>query len=556
MKKTTQIHLAGSLFYIEEHAYAILEGYLDSIKKHFEHNPDSEEILSDIESRIAEKLRESDVKVVTTKHVEDIIASIGTVEELSGEENMSDTPHSSGSTSHKRLYRNTDDAIIAGVASGLGYYFGIDPFVIRLLFIIVTLAGGSGILIYIVLWFAIPEAVTASQKLEMRGEKVTLSNVKDMIKEKVEEVKNRADKTAVRKHSNAFRAFLEGIVTFLKKGIFPIIRMMIGFIITICSFIAGVGITIVAGIVIFNVPTAIIDPVVAALAHGPLFYAALLGFYFALIVPTFIMFIIGLGLIRGKRVFGRNVVLIFAAIWFVALVLVGVIGSRLALRAREIISTDPAFATQTQVVALAPFSKISVQNSKNITYVAGKTYSVAIEGTGYTIGNLKTDVNNDTLTISSKDEFRICIFCHSQPVAITVTAPQISDVTLQNASSFTGPLSGDHVNLSLGNDSRAEATLSAKSASISEGNASRATLSGTASSFDLKLSNDSSLVAHSLAADTVTATLENASRASVSASSSLSVKARNGSTLLYSGAPTITQDLQNGSHLKKDTTLY
>ncbi len=555
MKKTTQIHIAGTLFYIEENAYAILEGYLDSIKMHFEHNPDREEILADIEGRIAEKLSEANVKVVTTKHVEDVIAAMGTVEELSDEEESgNDTAGTGAHThSHKRLYRNPDEAIIAGVASGLGYYFGVHPTVVRILFVLVTLAGGSGILIYVILWFALPEARTATQKLEMRGDKVTLSNVKDMIKEKVEEVKNRAEQSGAKNARGELRTFLESIVAFIKKGIIPIVRTLIGFLFAMVAFIAAVAVTIVAGILVFNIPVTGVDPVVAALANGPLFYLALAGVYLAIALPVIAIFTFGLALIRGKRIHSGKFGIVLVSLWAVSLIVVGVAGSREAFRAHEIIRNDPHFATQTQVIPTAAFSKLVVSNGKMVTYQPGTAYSVSVEGTGYDIENLTVEAQDDTLTITNKTDMGICLFCHSHSMKVIVTSPFISDLTLSNASSFTGPLSTDHVAITLSNASRADVAIAAKDVSIQEENASTITASGKSSTLDLKLSNISSANLSLLSVNAITANLENGSRATVSPLTTLSVAAHNSSRLIYSGSPAITQDLQNGSSIRKST---
>jgi len=57
----------------------------------------------------------------------------------------------------KRLYRSRESKILAGVCAGLGDYFNIDPVIIRLLWVILTIAGGAGVLIYIIAWIIIPE---------------------------------------------------------------------------------------------------------------------------------------------------------------------------------------------------------------------------------------------------------------------------------------------------------------------------------------------------------------------------------------------------------------
>jgi phage shock protein PspC (stress-responsive transcriptional regulator) len=117
----------------------------------------------------------------------------------------------------KRLYRNPEDKVIGGVASGLASYFHIDVWIPRLIFGLplilgiitsifrnawfdfdpapVFLTGGFGgtlFITYIILWIVLPEASTASEKLEMRGEKVDIESIKNTIKNDIEGFKGRA----------------------------------------------------------------------------------------------------------------------------------------------------------------------------------------------------------------------------------------------------------------------------------------------------------------------------------------------------------------------------
>ncbi len=86
------------------------------------------------------------------------------------------------------MYRDPDDRIIAGVCSGIGAYWRIDSWVVRVIFIILSL-GGLGILIYGVLWIVLPEARTTAQKIEMKGDPVNIHNIKDSVKDEFENVK-------------------------------------------------------------------------------------------------------------------------------------------------------------------------------------------------------------------------------------------------------------------------------------------------------------------------------------------------------------------------------
>jgi len=89
----------------------------------------------------------------------------------------------------KKLFRNSEDRVLGGVSSGIAAYFGTDPTVIRLLFVLSIFLGGAGIILYIILWIITPEARTITEKMQMQGEPVTLSNIETNIKKsfKVEE---------------------------------------------------------------------------------------------------------------------------------------------------------------------------------------------------------------------------------------------------------------------------------------------------------------------------------------------------------------------------------
>ncbi|MFY0688739.1 MAG: PspC domain-containing protein [Cyclobacteriaceae bacterium] len=82
----------------------------------------------------------------------------------------------------KKLYRNPDNRVLGGISSGIAAYFAVDVTLIRLLFVISIFLGGAGLLLYIILWIITPEANTITQKMEMQGEPVTLSNIESTVK--------------------------------------------------------------------------------------------------------------------------------------------------------------------------------------------------------------------------------------------------------------------------------------------------------------------------------------------------------------------------------------
>lgn len=178
MKKTFTINISGTLFHIEEDAYEKLQGYLLKLKEHFGNGAEGREIVADIENRISELFTEKakgDSKVVSAGWVDEVIGTMGTPEDFA-EQESSGEPFSAIKRK-RRLYRAVDNRYIGGVCSGLGAYFNVDPIVMRILFVVLLFANGIGILAYLILWIAVPGAHTTSQRLEMRGEEVTVSNI-------------------------------------------------------------------------------------------------------------------------------------------------------------------------------------------------------------------------------------------------------------------------------------------------------------------------------------------------------------------------------------------
>lgn len=199
------MNLSGIIFHIEEDAYEMLNKYLSTIKGYFKDSEGRDEIMSDIESRIAEMLQE---KVSNTKQavlkmdVESVIAVMGKPEDFAGD-NSDNTKKDSTESDNKtfqdrgkrrRVFRDPDDAVVSGVCSGIGNYFDFDPIWLRAAFAISFFVFGSGLILYVILWMIIPKAKTTAEKLEMRGEKVDINNISKTVNEEFEEFKQRMEK--------------------------------------------------------------------------------------------------------------------------------------------------------------------------------------------------------------------------------------------------------------------------------------------------------------------------------------------------------------------------
>lgn len=193
MKITLSINLGGYSFDIDEDAYAELKRYLKNLELHFAGEESASEILSDIETRMAELFRakmKGFKQVITIEDVMEVISVLGSPEDISDNEGRS-AYEKFASPGYHRMYRDPDRRIIGGVAAGMGAYWNIDPLILRILFVVLTLPGGVGLIAYLILWIVLPEAKTTAQKIEMKGEPVNIHNIKDSVKKEFDTVRKK-----------------------------------------------------------------------------------------------------------------------------------------------------------------------------------------------------------------------------------------------------------------------------------------------------------------------------------------------------------------------------
>jgi len=245
MNKTIIININGIVFHIEEDAYEVLRSYMTEVKRHFAYSSDSEEIVSDIENRIAEmfveRLEQEKKQVIVMQDVQQVTAQMGAVNDfdLEGEDAAFITDQDT--KVEKKLFRDTDDRIIGGVCAGIGHYFGIEPRWIRMIAVLIVFLGGSGLLIYIILWVAMPNAKTRTDKMAMKGEQPNLQNFKKNFDEEVEVLHQNLKKAhheakpALNNLENFFRDLFEHLAAFI-GGAFKIIVKLIG------AFIIFIGV--------------------------------------------------------------------------------------------------------------------------------------------------------------------------------------------------------------------------------------------------------------------------------------------------------------------------
>ena len=279
MKKNITINLCGRLFQIDEDAYELLQQYIESLRQSFGHEEGGEEIVNDIEARIAElfsELNQQGIEAITIEHVKDIITRIGKPEELTGEEEKSDNGgHKYDSfrtaaqgfrdnvrarTAGKRLYRNPNDKMVAGVLSGIAAYTASDVTWWRIGYVLLVLGSNflfgpilhvihmgfffhvnlAFILFYFILAIVLPVADTPKQVLEMKGKDVTPQNLADIVVE---------DKQPVQRRRGCLGSVFSVIFSIL-VAFFVAIASIVGLVLLVSLLLI-----IVSLVIVFTVPS-------------------------------------------------------------------------------------------------------------------------------------------------------------------------------------------------------------------------------------------------------------------------------------------------------------
>ena len=225
MKEITRIHLAKTPFSAEIDAKKSLEKYLNLIQKNMHAEP---EAMQEIEARMVELLAERGVAKDGVIGNDDVLAiqkQMGEPRDFSDGSDSAETDVDVDDevlgNSSKQLMRDTEHGLIGGVCAGVAAYFGVNPLWIRLIAIFSPfITFGTAVLIYIVMWLSIPEARTASDKLRMRGEPVTLDALKRL------SVDDSTEKQAASTAAKIFRFLLGIILALIAFGL--LVALLVG----------------------------------------------------------------------------------------------------------------------------------------------------------------------------------------------------------------------------------------------------------------------------------------------------------------------------------------
>jgi phage shock protein PspC (stress-responsive transcriptional regulator) len=380
MNEVTKIHLGRQAYAISAGAHRELRNYLDAIRRHI----GDEDVVSEIEMRMAELLAERGVngdQVILPADVAFLQEQLGNPRDFAGNEEQVSTEDKQADS--KRLFRDTDNAMLAGVAAGLANYFGIDTLIVRLLFVVATFTGGWGILIYLVLWLLVPEVKTSSERLQMAGKPVTIENLKDVVE--------RADiKGAAHRANRSLSGPVNAVFAFLLKVIGTAL-VVVG-----VSMLLGLASSVVY--VFLRGNSLVQDGIfpVGLREHLVIYIAAT-------VVAMMSMFVVLFGLAVFRRKWPVRA-------WITG-TLIGLICTGFAVGGALTADVVPQVRDRynanmhTTVRTEQPFDTVNLNNigsEVDIEYQTSNTYAVNLHYFGQTdLGAIKTSIANKTLTIDT-----------------------------------------------------------------------------------------------------------------------------------------------------------
>lgn len=331
MNKIISINIKGIILQIEEDAYERLKAYLEALKQYFDRHESKEEILDDIETGIAEMLNDilKSKPSISLQDVEAVIQRMGNPKDFAGvfedeetsEEKQNSNTDNKNTSRKRRLFRDPDNKVIGGVSSGIAAYFNMDPVWIRLIFVIGLFFGMSPV-IYIILWAVMPEAKTMADKLEMKGENVTIENLEKRFQEEFSKIKEDLNSGKFGNKVGDFAEKSGRVLADVLKRILSIFGKIIGF----GLVIFGLSLLVFISVVLISAYTGTLDVPFTGIwnlfrSSGEVYHLFAISAFFVIFIPVISIITGGIGLIAGRSIFpkGSWVKASIGGVWFIAL---------------------------------------------------------------------------------------------------------------------------------------------------------------------------------------------------------------------------------------------
>lgn len=379
MNEVTRIHLGRQPFTIAVDANHQLKQYLKAI----EHKVGDKDVVNEVELRMSELLLERGVtegKVVIPEDIDYLQQQLGAPEDF--DETAGPAGAASDEPNTRRLFRDTDNALIAGVAAGLANYFGLDVVLMRIAFVVLTIiSAGTGIIVYLLLWLVVPPAVSTSEKLQMQGKPVTLEALKDSV--------SRADVAGTARRINS------RLLTIIDTLFRVLVRIIgLGFIAASVAIVAFVG--LVSTYMRLHGGKLIQENLFPVGFREHLLLNIGLGM--AVIIALFLA-IIGIASFRHKWPVRGWITAILVGLFLLGGVVGGALAGDVAPRVRD---RYQATLHTTAIKNVTAFDRVVTTGPLDLTYISSPDYGVNLHYSGNpNLSEVKFNVRNNTLYIDS-----------------------------------------------------------------------------------------------------------------------------------------------------------
>ena len=440
MNEIKKCSIAGISFTLEKDAYEALQTYIKSLNDTYKNNPDGEEIIADIEARIAELILSTQPAegIVAKPLIDNIIKQLGSAEEIDeeGTESHAETIDQNGNPRiPRRLYRDLENKKLGGVCAGVANYFDVDSTWIRLaMFIplVITIFGsvdifrwiapfsgnlfGFVIIGYAIMWFTIPAASSARQKLEMKGERVTARNIHEATQAPSLDERER---TMLAKVVMAAGSLL--LIIFKVIALFILIGLVVG--VSVLSFVALV-----------TSPALLTTDFITGLA--------LACFFMVIILPILVLIYLTVMLLVSRRPSGKMMLAVFI-LWLLSLATMTISAIKSPVHFdRQIENAFESVFEKDSEVLYEEFSEQEIDefrkqiNNMDISTKQEGDVTVTLQGSSENIEKLEATLKIDEngVTISDQDGKLVEI----TPNGIKIDGKEFIDYTTETIQSVNG----------------------------------------------------------------------------------------------------------------------
>jgi len=408
MNEVTQIHLGRQAYTIANDAHSALRAYLAAIEKAV----GDHDVVDEVEARMVELLTEHGVnsdKVILLKDVNFLKKQLGDPKDFSDEE-----PEEASEFGSKRLFRDTDNAMIAGVAAGLANYLGLNVVLVRLaMILLIVFSFGGAVLLYILLWIIVPPATTASEKLQMRGMSVTLEAIKGTV--------SKADVTGTARRVNRSALMIVDKILRIILKLIGLGFMLLGLLTLVGTAFTRIYMSLHDGRLFQEnlFPIGAREQLLVWIAMGVAFLLSLF------------MIVTGIAIFRRKWPINGWVTGVLATVFLTGAVFAAALTADAAPRVNQ---RYQAMLHTTAVQNIQPFTKIQTMGDIDISYISSPTYGANIHYAGHPdLSKVKVYVANSTLYVDSRQLDRInhcdmlCLYPRYD-MTVDIYAPNIQSI--------------------------------------------------------------------------------------------------------------------------------